>query len=72
MFCFLFFSDTVFFTLTSLFTSESKKYAQTVKLVPSRAKKTVVYLKVAGINCAEYRFIFSIYINAGSTFSVNE
>ena len=42
MFCFLF-SDTVFFTLTSLFASKSKKYAQTVKLIPSRAKKTVVY-----------------------------
>ena len=43
MFCFLFFRHCVLFTLTSLFASESKKYAQTGKLVPSRAKKTIVY-----------------------------
>ena len=78
MFCFLFFRHCVLFTLTSLFASESKKYAQTCDeedcCIPSYiiTQCSHCHLKVAGLNCAEYRFIFWIFINAGITFSFSE
>ena len=74
MFCFIFFRLCILFTVTSLFAGKSKKYAQTVKLIPQSCKEDCCilsyvktdcshcHLKVAGLNCAEYRLIFWIYI----------
>ena len=81
MFCFIIPRLCVLFTLTSLFASESKKYTQTNPqsceedcCIPSYVitECSHCHLKVAGLNCAEYRFIFWIFINAGITFSVSE